>query len=186
MGNKIQPMSLNLYKNRLKAETEKPNNKSRNDQNVLAMKKKLVIVCICLLGCLFLSAQERRQGSIIENISRLKEANVQFEKIHFFEETSNARLSRQVQKDVKAFKLLNVSASALEQIHKTEERFFAVSVPLPDGSFAQLNLIESSHLIGDYTVRTSSGKQYTSIRNTITFLRGEVEHNGVKVVRLGP
>ncbi|MCH2192925.1 M12 family metallo-peptidase [Kordia sp.] len=144
------------------------------------MKKKLVIVCICLLGCLFLSAQERRQGSIIENISKLKEANVQFEKIHFFEETSNARLSRQVQKDVKAFKLLNVSASALEQIHKTEERFFAVSVPLPDGSFAQLNLIESSHLIGDYTVRTSSGKQYTSIRNTITFLRGEVEHNGVK------
>ena len=84
MGNKIQPMSLNLYKNRLKAETEKPNNKSRNDQNVLAMKKKLVIVCICLLGCLFLSAQERRQGSIIENISKLKEANVQIEKIHFF------------------------------------------------------------------------------------------------------
>ncbi|WP_082113238.1 zinc-dependent metalloprotease [Kordia jejudonensis] len=144
------------------------------------MKKTLLMLTICLLGCLFSNAQERKHGCLIEDISKLKESNVHFEKLDFFKETSDTKLSRLVQKDVKAFKFLNVSASALDQVHTSEERFFTVSVPLPDGTFAELNLIESSNLLGNYTVRTSSGKPYTSIRNTITILRGEVVHNGVK------
>ncbi|EDP98192.1 hypothetical protein KAOT1_13282 [Kordia algicida OT-1] len=132
------------------------------------------------MGCLSLKAQEQNGGAIIENITKLKQANVHFEEIQFFEKTSNARLSRKLQKDVKTFQLLNVSTIAFEQIHKSEGRFFTISVPLSDGTFAQLNLIESSNLISDYTVRTSSGKSYNSIKKSLKLLRGEVVYNGVK------
>lgn len=142
------------------------------------MKFRLIIILL-IMSSLCLKAQDKT-NLISKKINDLKQSGFTLETVNLFDTFNNRELEQSLKDELQALTLVTIDNSNLEKIRNNKHMLYNIPVPLPDRSVAQLNLIESSERLRDYTIRSASGAAYSSIRDNYVLLRGEVEYNGVK------